>query len=140
MRISARALPAALTVAALALSACSPTSAEAPHRASGTKGAVWEPAAAPARLQANVSGPTMPLDHRVTVTATRGELTDVTLTAADGAAVTGRTRGGVWRQRGELLPRTRYLLSASAANAKGAVTTRSWRLRTAAPPETDLRT
>jgi lipoprotein-anchoring transpeptidase ErfK/SrfK len=44
----------------------------------------------------------------------------------------------VWRQLGELLPRTRYRLSASATNADGEVTTRSWRLRTPAPAVTDL--
>ena len=137
MLSSARALPAALAVAVLALTACSPTSADAPQPLSGSKGAVAQQDAAPARLLANVSGPTVALHHRITVEARRGDLDDVTLTAPDGSTVAGRIRDGVWRQLGGLLPRTRYLLAASGTNAAGQVTTRSWRLRTTAPATTD---
>jgi lipoprotein-anchoring transpeptidase ErfK/SrfK len=90
-----------------------------------------------ARLHSSIDSAQVSPGHVARLQVRGGRLVDVSLRTADGTAVAGRSTDDAWRQIGRLVPATRYVLAATAANRDGATTERSWRFRTAQPAQTD---
>jgi lipoprotein-anchoring transpeptidase ErfK/SrfK len=73
------------------------------------------------------------LDRPVRVRVTGGTLSAVSLTGRDGRTVRGRTAPARWTSTGRLVPRSTYVLEATAVAPDGQQTTLSERLRTGKP-------
>ncbi|GAB3592025.1 Ig-like domain-containing protein [Angustibacter peucedani] len=134
---------AALLTAALGLSACQgvtpQASAQGTPSGSATSSAST-PAAPPAELEispADGASKVRP-DAEVTVTATSGTITKVSVKSAGGTSVEGTLNDDktVWTASSGLQPKTRYQVSASAVNDAGQVTTATSALRTLTPRDT----
>ncbi len=119
-------LPVGLLVTAL-IAGCGPGGQEAQAPAS-------PPAAA---LQVSVADGATGVDPlaAVTVGTTSGTLEDVTLTSADGKRTVTGARGedGTWTSNGTLIPKTTYVVTASARNEAGEKTTSTTAFTTKAP-------
>ena len=130
-RLSRRLLgvPAVLVaVVLLALAGCqSPSSSAAssrqPRSPQAPRSSSSAPAAAIAIVPANTATGVVP-DQPVTVSATGGTLTEVTVTDANGDQVAGHAGDSPanWVSTGPLLPSTTYTVSAKAVNASGRTT------------------
>ena len=74
------------------------------------------------------------LDKPVRVVVTGGTLTAVTLTRRDGRQVRGVQKPTGWRSTGKLVPRTTYVLDATAVAPDGQQAVLHDRVRTGKPP------
>jgi hypothetical protein len=75
------------------------------------------------------------LDAPVKVSVTDGTLTSVSLTRRDGRAVRGVQKPTRWSSTGKLVPRTTYVLDATAVAADGTQAVLHDTVRTGAPPK-----
>ena len=82
--------------------------------------------------------PSVRPDAPVTVTASNGTLSEVTVTATGGVSIEGELSADktVWTASGGLKPKTTYTVSATAVNADGASTSMTSTLRTLTPKDT----
>lgn len=134
-----RGIPAALALTLLApLAACQGDGDAA--AAGGGSGATASASAAPAVIAVTPASGASEVrpDAPVTVTATAGSLTAVTVQAPDGTALPGAldAAGTTWTSSAPLALATQYAVHATAANAAGAVTTTDSTLTTLTPTAT----
>jgi lipoprotein-anchoring transpeptidase ErfK/SrfK len=119
----------AIALATFAIAGCQGASSPAAQgtSASATAPATSKSPAPPAQVSVLPvdDATTVPLNQPVTVTATAGHLTSVTVTDPTGTLVPGALADGglSWTTTGALAPSALYHVSATAVNADGATTT-----------------
>jgi len=126
--LARRSLPLVL-VAPLLLAALALASTALPPVAHGADDTTTAP-----RITSAAAGATAwKLDRPVRVRVTGGTLSAVSLTGRDGRTVRGRMAPSRWTSTGRLVPRSTYVLEATAVAPDGQQTTLRERLRTGKP-------